>query len=193
MEFEGSQPAAGSGRLGLVLSSAHVTIGMRTAVGLPGVAGLLVRSVQPDSPAARADLQPGDVLIKAGGRDLRSSASLYTAVRAAGTSPVQLTVLRGNDQFQTSLKLSGPVDGRSAAARGPGRAGPGRAGPPSTPSSGLHRRNRGRLPGPSGCRAAYPTPRSRRRALFTGNVHPIRAAQPSRSGAVAQPVRAADS
>lgn len=124
MEFEGSQPAAGSGRLGLVLSSAHVTIGMRTAVGLPGVAGLLVRSVQPDSPAARADLQPGDVLIKAGGRDLRSSASLYTAVRAAGTSPVQLTVLRGNDQFQTSLQLSGPVDGRSAAARGPGRAGP---------------------------------------------------------------------
>jgi S1-C subfamily serine protease len=69
------------------------------------------------------DLQPGDVLIKAGGRDLRSSASLYAAVRAAGTSPVQLTVLRGNDRFQTSLQLSGPVDGRSAAARGPGRAG----------------------------------------------------------------------
>lgn len=122
VEFEGSQPAAGSPRLGLVLAPAHVTIGMRTAVGLPGVAGLLVRSVQPDSAAARADLQPGDVLIKAGGRDLRSSASLYAAVRDGGTSPVQLTVLRGSDQLHTSLQVGRPVDGRSAAARGPGRA-----------------------------------------------------------------------
>jgi S1-C subfamily serine protease len=93
---------------------------MRTAVGLPGVAGLLVRSVEPDSPAARADLQPGDVLVRADDRDLRSSASLYAAVRDAGTGPVQLTVLRGNDQVHASLQLSLPVDGRSAVARGPG-------------------------------------------------------------------------
>lgn len=121
VEFEGSQPAGGSGRIGLVVSSASVTISMRIAVGLPPVAGLLVRSVEPGSPAARARLQPGDVLITAGGRDLRSSASLYAAVRDAGSSPVQLTVLRGHDQVHASLRLSRPVDGPSAATRGPGR------------------------------------------------------------------------
>jgi DNA-binding MarR family transcriptional regulator len=121
VEFEGSQPAGGSGRIGLVVSSASVTISMRIAVGLPPVAGLLVRSVEPGSPAARAHLQPGDVLITAGGRDLRSSASLYAAVRDAGSSPVQLTVLRGHDQVHASLQLSRPVDGHAAATRGPGR------------------------------------------------------------------------
>jgi DNA-binding MarR family transcriptional regulator len=122
IEFEGSQPTTpGSERVGLVVSPAYVTIGMRAAVGLHGAAGLLVRSVEPDSPAARADLQPGDVLIRADGRELRSSASLYAAVRDAGAGPVQLTVLRGNDRVQASLQLSRPVDGRSAAACGPGR------------------------------------------------------------------------
>ncbi len=121
VEFEGSQPANGRGRIGLVVSAAHVTIAMRAAVGLPAVAGLLVRSVEPDSPAARAELRPGDVLSQADGRDLRSSASLYAAVRDAGTGPVLLTVLRGHDQVQVSLQLSRPVDGCSAAASQPGR------------------------------------------------------------------------
>jgi DNA-binding MarR family transcriptional regulator len=123
VEFEGSRPApTGSGRLGLVVSPAHVTIGMRAAVGLPPAAGLLVRSVEPDSPAARADLQPGDVLSEADGRELRSSASLYAAIREARAGSIQVTLLRGNEQVHTSLALDPgfPIDGRSATACGPG-------------------------------------------------------------------------
>lgn len=113
VEFEGSRPADGRARLGLVLAPAPVTITMRAAVGLPGVAGLLVRSVEPGSPAARAGLRPGDVLTAAGARELRSSASLYAALRDAGASdaggrgagPVRLTVLRGTDQLTVSLEL----------------------------------------------------------------------------------------
>jgi membrane-associated protease RseP (regulator of RpoE activity) len=124
VEFEGSQPTpAAGGRLGLVVSPAYVTIGMRATVGLPGVAGLLVRSVEPGSPAAQAKLRPGDVLTSASGRELRSSASLYAAIRDAGAGPVRLTVLRGNDQVHASLPLQPDrsTDGHAAAACGPGR------------------------------------------------------------------------
>jgi DNA-binding MarR family transcriptional regulator len=120
VEFEGSAPTAGAGRIGLVLAPAHVTISMRAAVGLAPVAGLLVRIVEPGSPAARAGLQPGDVLTVAGHRELRSSAALYAAARDAGTGPVELTVLRGTSQLEVSLRLFGPLDGPAAHAGPPG-------------------------------------------------------------------------
>jgi DNA-binding MarR family transcriptional regulator len=120
VEFEGSAPAAGSERIGLVLAPAHVTISMRAAVGLPPVAGLLVRIVEPGSPAARAGLQPGDVLTAAGHRELRSSAALYAAAREAGPGPVDLTVLRGTRRLRLSLEFPAGLDGSCAQAGRPG-------------------------------------------------------------------------
>jgi DNA-binding MarR family transcriptional regulator len=106
IEFEGSRPAEpDADRLGLVMAPAHVTIAMRAAVGLPAAAGLLVRAIAPDTPAARAGLQPGDVLTHAGTRELRSSASLYAAAREARNGRIPLTLLRGHDRRQTQLKL----------------------------------------------------------------------------------------
>ena len=122
VEFEGARPdAPGHGPLGLVVFPAHVTIGMRAAVGLPRVAGLLVRSVAPGSPAARAGLRPGDVLIEAGGREIRSSAALYAAVRDAGTEPVALTVLRGQDRVPAVLSADPgrPADASAVGSHGP--------------------------------------------------------------------------
>jgi DNA-binding MarR family transcriptional regulator len=116
IEFEGSAPAAGAGRIGLVLAPAHVTISMRAAVGLPPVAGLLVRVVEPGSPAARAGLQPGDVLTAAGDRELRSSSAWYAAACDAGTGPVELTILRGTSQLRLSVELPAGLDGPSAQA-----------------------------------------------------------------------------
>jgi DNA-binding MarR family transcriptional regulator len=119
VEFEGSHPSGpGHDRLGLIVSPAHVTIGMRESVALPRVAGLLVRTVDPDSPAARAGLRPGDVLTEAGGRELRSSASLYAALREAVDGCVRLTLLRGNDRITTTITLTPgcSIDGRNAIA-----------------------------------------------------------------------------
>jgi DNA-binding MarR family transcriptional regulator len=106
VEFEGSAPIDENGRrLGVVLTPAHVTIGLRESVGLPEVAGMLVRSVEPRSPAAEAGIEPGDLLIGGDGRELRSSSSLYAAVLEAGDRPLTLKLLRGNSEVEVSVPL----------------------------------------------------------------------------------------
>jgi DNA-binding MarR family transcriptional regulator len=116
VEYEGSAP--GDERLGLVLVPAHRTIVLRESVGLPGVAGLLVRTVAAGSPAARAGIKPGDVLLAAGGHALRSITSLYAAIREAGAALLKLTVSRGNDRIEVAL----PVPTAPLAARPRGGA-----------------------------------------------------------------------
>lgn len=118
-EFEGSRPAAaGEGRLGLVVAPAHVTMQMRAAVGLPPGPGLLVRSVESGLPAERAGILPGDVLTCAGGRDLRSAASLYAALRDSTDGSLTFDVLRGSQTFQTRLTLQPGAAASHAAAAG---------------------------------------------------------------------------
>ena len=53
-------------KLGVAITPRHVARRLRRAVGLPDVDGLLIREVMEDSPAARASLAPGDLII--GGR-----------------------------------------------------------------------------------------------------------------------------
>jgi DNA-binding MarR family transcriptional regulator len=122
-EFEGSQPAdAGQGRLGLVVTPAHITMQMRAAVGLPPAHGLLVRSVEPGLPAEQAGILPGDVLTCAGGRDLRSSASLYAALRDSADNSLTFVVLRGSHTFETRLTLQpGAAAGHAVGGRSSAR------------------------------------------------------------------------
>ena len=96
--FEGSVSGDEFPRLGLALAPAHATIETRRAVGLPEVAGLLVRGVEPGSRAERAGLRIGDVLVRAGDRELRSVSSLYAAMndtRRAGS--LVIGAIRGPD------------------------------------------------------------------------------------------------
>ena len=116
VEFEGSAaPELDSGRLGLLLVPAHVTIEMRQSVGLPRVPGLLVRAVEPASPAEAAGIAPADVLIEAGGRELRSSSSLYAAIADAGPRLV-LRLLRGDEEHvvRVALETEHRISGRTA-------------------------------------------------------------------------------
>ena len=84
---------------------------MREQVGLPPAAGLLVRAVQDDGPAARAGVRTGDVLLRAGGRPLRSAAALYAAL-AEGAPKLRVTLLRGSGEHRVTL---GVGDARTAA------------------------------------------------------------------------------
>jgi DNA-binding MarR family transcriptional regulator len=117
VEFEGSgAPEDDAGRLGLFLAPAHVTIEMRESVGLPPVAGLLVRTVEDGSAAAGAGMRAGDVLVSAGGRELRSSSSLYAAIEDAGDE-LEVELLRGSETVRTRLRLAdAAITGRAATA-----------------------------------------------------------------------------
>jgi DNA-binding MarR family transcriptional regulator len=124
VEFEGSAPIDAHGqRLGVVLTPAHVTIGLRESVGLPEVAGLLVRAVEPGSPAAEAGVEPGDLLIGGDGRELRSSSSLYAAVRDSGDRPLKLELLRGSDEVEVTVRLKAAGNDEATGIQQTGRPG----------------------------------------------------------------------
>jgi DNA-binding MarR family transcriptional regulator len=88
--------------LGLTLAPAHVARRMRTAVGLPDVAGLLVTNVAGGSPGAVAGLRPGDLLVEINGEALLSCVTF--AQRAAGHRRMNLTVVRGEASLQVAVR-----------------------------------------------------------------------------------------
>ena len=92
----GESPA--SPRLGVAIAPGHVARRLRRSVGLPDTDGLLVREVMDDSPAARAGLAQGDLIVAAGGQPVRTPDDLYDALRAAQGGSIQLTIVRGTDE-----------------------------------------------------------------------------------------------
>src|SRR5688572_5823035 len=58
----------------------------------------VIGSVQPDKPAARAGLQPGDRIIKANNEEVRSYEDLKLAIAVNPESPVELTIVRNGEQ-----------------------------------------------------------------------------------------------
>lgn len=127
VEFEGSSAAAGAPmRLGLSLAPAHVTMAMRDSVGLPPAIGLLVRSVEEGGLAAQAGVCTGDVLLRAGGHELRAVCALYAALDEAEADRLRLTVLRGVDEHRVTVRLGAGAGRDPAPAAGAGRFARGR-------------------------------------------------------------------
>jgi serine protease Do len=84
-------------QLGIAITPGHVARRLRRAVGLPDTEGLLIRGVTEDSPAARAGLASGDLIVAAAGQPVRTVDDLSGALQAAGET-IELTVLRGTDE-----------------------------------------------------------------------------------------------
>src|SRR6266566_1977326 len=84
-------------RLGIEIAPRHVAKRLRRAVGLPDTEGLLIRDVAEGSPAARAGLAQGDLIVAAAGRPVHTVDDLFDALQAArGT--IELNVVRGTGE-----------------------------------------------------------------------------------------------
>jgi serine protease Do len=90
-------------RLGIALAPARAARRMRAAVGLPERDGLLVRGVVADSPAAKAGVERGDLLVGVNGNPLSSVDELFDALEAGGG--LSLDVLRGTEERTVDVPL----------------------------------------------------------------------------------------
>jgi len=96
----GAPPAAGKVRLGVEL--ADVSDELRQRLGLdPAARGAVILQVEPDSPAARAGLEPGDLIDEVGGEDVKNAADTSARLGKANPgAPLRLRVVReGRGRF----------------------------------------------------------------------------------------------
>ncbi len=101
----GESPAAP--RLGVAVAPPWVAARMRRSVGLPEREGLLVRGVGEGSPADRAGLGRGDLIVAAAGRSVSSADDLHAALDEAGPDgSVTLSVVRGEEEREVAVRLS---------------------------------------------------------------------------------------
>src|SRR5215207_549556 len=99
-------------RLGVGVAPSDVARGLRRAVGLPDAEGLLVRLVEDDSPASRAGLATGDLIVRAAGEPVRSIDDLFKALETAADNVIELVILRGAEERAVKVQLGGEATGR---------------------------------------------------------------------------------
>jgi serine protease Do len=95
-------------RLGISIAPGHVARRLRRAVGLPETDGLLIHEVAEGSPAARADLTKGDLIVAAAGRPTPTPDDLFDALAAAQGETIELTVVRGTDERTLQVTFTEP-------------------------------------------------------------------------------------
>ncbi len=90
--------------LGIALAPARAARQLRRSVGLPERDGLLVRAVEPDSPAGRAGLRQGDLIVEAAGRAVVRVDDLYQALDGMGDGEsLPVGVVRGAADLSVSV------------------------------------------------------------------------------------------
>jgi serine protease Do len=99
---------ATSPRLGISITPGHVARRLRRAVGLPDVDGLLIGDVAEASPAARAGLASGDLIVAAAGRPVGTPDDLFDALAAARGGSLELRVVRGTDERTLQVTFTDP-------------------------------------------------------------------------------------
>lgn len=103
-----SVPEAAGGAVDVGLYTLAIPSELRLHLGAPADAGVLLSVVEAGSPAARAGLQVGDVVTRAGADLLRSPGDLYRAVLTAPEGQtVPLVVVRAGETVVLSLDPSG--------------------------------------------------------------------------------------
>lgn len=104
------------GRLGIDFES--LAPDAATMLKLPTADGALISTVQPDSPAAKAGLRRGDVVLAFNGRPVKSGPDLRNRL---GLTPIgdniELTVWRDGRQLSVKMQIAAPQDLASGDAQ----------------------------------------------------------------------------
>jgi serine protease Do len=93
-------------RLGIAVAPSHVARHLRRAVGLPDRDGILVRGVEEDSPADKAGIREGDLIVAAAGAPLTDPDELHAALAKAGTGIIEIGLVRGADDLTIKVELA---------------------------------------------------------------------------------------
>jgi serine protease Do len=99
--------SAASPQLGVAIAPGHIARRLRRAVGLSDTDGLLIHEVMRDSPAARADLAQGDLIVAAAGQPIRTPGDLFEALQAARGGTLELSIVRGADERVIQVTFDG--------------------------------------------------------------------------------------
>jgi S1-C subfamily serine protease len=94
-------------RLGVAIAPPRVARRLQRAVGLPERDGLLVHAVEEGSPADRAGIEKGDLIVAAGDRDVKRLDDLHQALDALpGGGELELTLVRGTDERKAAVSFA---------------------------------------------------------------------------------------
>src|SRR4051794_7032424 len=94
-------------RLGVAIAPPHVARRLRRAVGLPERDGLLVRWVEDGSPADRAGIEKGDLIVAAGGTAVAGVDDLEPHLVG---DELTLTVVRGAEERDVPVRLTATTE-----------------------------------------------------------------------------------
>jgi serine protease Do len=102
-------------RLGVAIAPPYVARRLRRAVGLPEREGVLVRSVGEGSPAERAGIAKGDLIVAAGESEVTTIDALYRALDSlAPGATLEVGLLRGTEERTVTVEFD---EAREEAAR----------------------------------------------------------------------------
>jgi serine protease Do len=94
------------GVIGVQVNRDHLTAETAKAFGLPNTSGALISFVNPNGPADKAGIEPGDVITEFNGRPVKDSDALVAMV--VGTKPgttVPVTVYRNNQRKALNVTI----------------------------------------------------------------------------------------
>jgi len=101
------------------ISYGDVTKEMAAAFHLPATSGVIVADVAPNSPAAKAGVKRGDIIVKANGKPVDDGGDLQRELRGKHVGDkMNLTILRGDKTVTASITLQEmprSVQGESAS------------------------------------------------------------------------------
>jgi Do/DeqQ family serine protease len=88
----GGEKESGGGQLGITVEP--VTADVANRMKLKKTQGVVITDIDPNSPAAEAGLQPGDVILEVNHQPVKSGADIRAGVKASGSRPTLLLMNR---------------------------------------------------------------------------------------------------